>query len=311
MDKELRKKLLAWFEKNGRHQYPWRQSNNLYYIFLSEIMLQQTQINRVATNYFPRFIKRFPTIIELANASLDDVLALWSGLGYYKRAQNLHKSAQIIVNQKTFPTTFEALKKLPGVGKYTTSAILAFGLNYPIVVIDSNIKRLYFRLFATTSMQYIQQKAQKLLDKSYPKEYNLALMDIGATICLPKKTACLFCPLQYFCKGKNNIAAFTKTKSQKKEEKELFFSIFLKKNQIALIKSKEKLYNNLLVLPPSKEKKNYLASFTHSYTKYKLKVHLYEGNEEDQSFIWYDLKNIENAPIASLTKKALQALNLI
>ena len=196
--------LLRWFDEN-RRDLPWRQTRDPYAIWLSEVILQQTRIQQ-GWAYWERFMKRFPTVEDLAAASEDDVLRLWQGLGYYSRARNLHAAARQIVAQERFPDTIEGIRKLKGVGDYTAAAIgsIAFGL--PEAVVDGNVYRVLARHFGietpintTEGKHLFKQLAQSLLPADKPSEFNQAMMDFGALQCTPKSPRCLLCPLSESC----------------------------------------------------------------------------------------------------------------
>ena len=307
---EAQSSLLKWYSQNGRFSLPWRQSSDIYHIYISEIMLQQTQVSRVQEHYYPLFLERYPTIKDLANCQLDDLLATWSGLGYYSRARNLHKAAQICAKEG-FPNSPKEFMKLPGIGKYTASAICSFALNQNISVVDTNIARVLKRLFAMSDPKdtIIWEYADSFLNHQNPKEHNLALMDLGSLICTPKEPKCKECPLEPFCKGKENPTLYTQSKKVKYESLELFLGLFIKGGKLALVKSKERLYHSLLTLPHTDPiEENFIGKFKHSYTKYRIDVNLYKIEECSEEIIWYELSEIENAPVSSLTKKALQFL---
>ncbi len=206
------RQLLQWHIKNPR-PLPWDGGpRDAYHIWVSEIIMQQTRIEQGGP-YYLRFIKRFPTIKQLATAPIDEVLRYWQGLGYYSRARNLHKAAQIIVNDLggVFPSTHEALMKLPGVGEYTAAAIASFAFNLPHPVVDGNVKRLLARFtgFTTSidessSHQKIVQLATQLMQEKYPAEFNQAIMNFGALVCTPKNPFCKTCPLSKKCYALNN-----------------------------------------------------------------------------------------------------------
>ena len=198
--------LLRWFDEN-RRDLPWRQTRDPYAIWLSEIILQQTRIQQ-GWAYWERFMKRFPTVDLLAEASEDEVLRLWQGLGYYSRARNLHTAAQQIVEQGQFPNTLEGIRKLKGVGDYTAAAIgsIAFGL--PVAVVDGNVYRVLARHFGietpintTEGKKLFKQLAQSLLPADKPSEFNQAMMDFGAIQCTPQSPRCLLCPLAESCEA--------------------------------------------------------------------------------------------------------------
>lgn len=198
--------LLRWFDEN-RRDLPWRLTRDPYAIWLSEIILQQTRIQQ-GWAYWERFMKRFPTVDLLAEASEDEVLRLWQGLGYYSRARNLHTAAQQIVEQGQFPNTLEGIRKLKGVGDYTAAAIgsIAFGL--PEAVVDGNVYRVLARHFGietpintTEGKKLFKQLAQSLLPADKPSEFNQAMMDFGAIQCTPQSPRCLLCPLAESCEA--------------------------------------------------------------------------------------------------------------
>lgn len=307
--KHIHNKLLKWYKKEGRHELPWRNTKDIYHIYLSEVMLQQTQVSRVREEYYPQFLEKFPTLRALANATQDEVLSAWSGLGYYSRARNLQKTAQSVDTK--LPTTQEELVKLPGIGRYTASAICSFGHNQNIPVVDTNIARVIKRYYALLNPKdaSVWNYATSFVNATSPRDHNLALMDLGSLICLPKNPKCSICPLENGCLGKSEAELYTQTKKKEYIALELFYGIYIKDNTIALEVSKEKMYKDMLVLPSVEPlEENFIASFKHSYTKYKLTVNLYRVDELEGSFIWLDLKNLETAPISSLTKKAQKFL---
>jgi A/G-specific adenine glycosylase len=205
----LRHKLLAWFDQN-RRDLPWRRTLDPYAIWVSEIMLQQTRVAVVVERY-TAFLECFPTVTALAHAAESSVLALWSGLGYYRRARMLYQAAGIISAEFAgkMPTTAADLRKLPGVGAYTSAAIASIAHGEPVAVVDGNVERVVQRLVGIGSdstsgrAELVRQTnnfAQKLLDPDRPGDHNQAMMELGATICLPRNPLCLQCPLERSCK---------------------------------------------------------------------------------------------------------------
>jgi A/G-specific adenine glycosylase len=201
--------VLNWFDHHGRKNLPWQLIQTPYHVWISEIMLQQTQVMTVIP-YFEKFIKRFPNVKKLALAKTDDVLAHWSGLGYYARARNLHKTAQIILNeyQEKFPNNLEDLQKLPGIGRSTAGAILALGMQKPASILDGNVKRVLCRFHAIDelpSKPHVIKKLWELAEKYTPQkrvaDYTQAMMDLGAMVCTRNKPKCEYCPLQKNCLG--------------------------------------------------------------------------------------------------------------
>ena len=199
--------LVRWQKKHGRHDLPWQQTTDPYRIWLSEIMLQQTQVQTVIP-YYARFLERFPTIKDLAKADINDVLTLWAGLGYYARARNLHACAQAITTdyQGQFPNDPEALATLPGIGRSTAAAICAFAFGHRAAILDGNVKRVFCRVFGiegvpTTSAvdKQLWLLAESLLPKTGIEAYTQGLMDLGATCCSRTKARCDVCPMSGFC----------------------------------------------------------------------------------------------------------------
>ena len=202
-------RLLTWWDLHGRKDLPWQHPRSAYRVWVSEIMLQQTQVKTVIP-YFNRFIERFPDIQVLAGTEPDDVLAVWSGLGYYARARNLLKTAKICLqdHQGTLPKTPEALVRLPGIGESTANAIYSQAYDQPAVVLDGNVKRVLSRYFAvegwpgkSSTHKELWNKAEKLLPTSRGADYTQAIMDLGATLCTRTKPACEQCPVSDDCKA--------------------------------------------------------------------------------------------------------------
>lgn len=206
--------LYDWYATNHRI-LPWRETTNPYYIWLSEIILQQTRVAQ-GMEYYHQFVSTYPTIDLLASAAEDDVLRLWQGLGYYSRARNLHKAAKLIISQPDladnawhFPATFDELRALPGVGDYTAGAIASFAYNLPYPALDGNVYRVLARLFdcdtafdTAAGKKYFHQLAEQLLDREQPRLFNSAIMEFGALYCLPASQDCDGCPIGTYCLAK-------------------------------------------------------------------------------------------------------------
>lgn len=201
--------VVRWQRTHGRHSLPWQQGRDPYRVWLSEVMLQQTQVS-VVLGYYQRFLDRFPDVRALAAAPLDDVLGLWSGLGYYSRARNLHRCAQAVVERHGggFPGSAALLEQLPGIGRSTAAAIAAFCFGERVAILDGNVKRVLARVLAyegdlgsTAGVNGLWERATSLLprDANDMPSYTQGLMDLGATICLARQPSCLLCPLEASC----------------------------------------------------------------------------------------------------------------
>lgn len=203
--KELfRRKILRWYKKN-RRPLPWRRNPTAYRVWISEIMLQQTQSQTVIP-YYNRFLEHFPDIADLAQAREEDVLALWSGLGYYRRARNIHKAAREIVRyyDGTFPSDYQAIRSLPGIGPYTAGAICSIAFNQPKPVVDGNIRRVLARLNGLTERtpdRYFWDWMASCVPRKDPSLFNQGIMELGALVCLPRQPLCPQCPVRSLCKA--------------------------------------------------------------------------------------------------------------
>jgi A/G-specific adenine glycosylase len=203
--------LLAWYHANKR-SLPWRGYPSAYAVWVSEIMLQQTRVEAVIP-YFEAWMRLFPTVEYLANASERDVLNAWEGLGYYSRARNLHKAAKMVVDQYNgeIPQDLDELRTLPGIGRYTLGAIASIAFDMDVSALDGNIKRVYARIFdvdvpvdSPAGEKILWDLADRNLPKGHAGDYNQALMDLGATLCVPKNPRCLICPVMKLCKARQN-----------------------------------------------------------------------------------------------------------
>lgn len=253
--------VLMWFDQYGRKHLPWQQNKTLYSVWLSEVMLQQTQVATVIP-YFERFMARFPSVVDLANAHLDEVLHLWTGLGYYARARNLHKAAQQIRDEfgGQFPTQFADVLALSGVGRSTAGAILSSVLGAPYPILDGNVKRVLSRYFAVAGWSgekmvenQLWQLSSEVTPYQHTSEFNQAMMDLGAMICTRSKPKCTLCPLEKQCET-NRLQAWADYPAKKPKkalpEKQTYFLIVKAGNQI-LLQQREAagLWGGLYVFP--------------------------------------------------------------
>lgn len=193
-----RSRLLRWYDAH-RRDLPWRRTRDPYRIWLSEVMLQQTRVATVLS-YYRDFLRRFPSLKALAAAKEREVLTLWSGLGYYRRARALHAAACRLVAGSRFPRTAEGWRELPGIGRYTAAAIASIAFGEAVAVVDGNVERVLRRFLSLPQRADVWETAQSLISRSRPGDYNQALMEMGATVCLPRLPQCPVCPLQSFCR---------------------------------------------------------------------------------------------------------------
>lgn len=291
--------VLAWYDKFGRKHLPWQQNKTLYTVWLSEVMLQQTQVATVIP-YFEQFVKTFPNVTALANASQDEVLHLWTGLGYYARARNLHKAAQKVRDEfeGNFPTEFEQVWALPGVGRSTAGAILSSVQNQPYPILDGNVKRVlarYFEVEGWSGEKKVENRLWTLTEQVTPAErvadFNQAMMDIGAMVCTRTKPKCTLCPLQNDCLAyKNESWDLFPGKKPKKTipEKETYFLILSKQGKVWLEQRESAgLWGGLFCFPQFENKASLLdflaqegvthyqewVTFRHTFSHFHLDIH--------------------------------------
>jgi len=200
----IRRRLLSWYETHKR-DLPWRRTSDPYAIWISETMLQQTQVATVVP-YYNRFMKVFPNVKGLDRAPLAKVLALWSGLGYYRRAENLKKTARVLATRHRgqLPDDYDNLRALPGIGEYTAGALLSIAFGKPYPAIDGNARRVLARLFLVSGEKMLRGTARRLVSKSRPGQFNQSLMELGSVLCTPKNPRCAECPVEIFCATQRN-----------------------------------------------------------------------------------------------------------
>jgi len=218
-DPDFGSQLLAWYDVHAR-DLPWRKNRDPYRVWVSEIMLQQTRVAAVI-EYYQEFIRRFPTVQKLAAAQEASVLAAWSGLGYYRRARMLHAAAKVIARERSgkFPTTAEDWRTLPGIGRYTSAAIASIAFEQPVAVVDGNVARVLQRIAgACMPTEKIWHRAENLIDRKRPGDFNQAVMELGATVCTPRGPACLTCPVVELCASRGEMTTKAKSCGQKKRE---------------------------------------------------------------------------------------------
>lgn len=317
-------KLNDWYEKNKR-VLPWRKNKNPYFIWISEVMLQQTTVVAVIP-YFERFISKFPDVHKLAQAPLEEVLESWSGLGYYSRARNLHKSAKIL-SKKGFPKSFKELIELPGFGPYTSRAVSSIAFNEAAGVLDGNVIRVLSRRFGIKKNWWenkVREEFQELSDEVVshgdPSTLNQALMELGATVCTPEKTLCTLCPWNKNCVAFSDgtVAKLPLKKPRKKTELWIYTPHIVEKNKkILFVKNQttpflKKIWTLPGDLKPAEKKPAeflFKHSITHNYIYVlppkKLKPNLYKSTGED--ILWIDSESVSKHSPSSLTKKILSS----
>ena len=316
------KKILKWYDLNKR-ELPWRRNfsfqKKLYYTLVSEFMLQQTQVVTVIP-YFKRFIKYIPNLKSLAKVENKKLIKLWEGLGYYSRARNLKKTAQIISKnfQGKLPNNFEDLKSLPGIGDYTATAILAIAFNKTLIPLDGNIERVLKRYLYLKKKKEIQK--DNLIKKksifgisSRSSDYAQALMELGALICKPYNPICSQCPISKSCRSykRNDFSLFKNTKKNK--NKFFILKVYKKNQRYLLIKNtKFNFLKNLTIFPMEELHKpknfNENLNFKMSNMNMNIKIEYSKDNQKFPLSYWVDKKKLNNYILPSFTKKVVQYL---
>lgn len=319
--KKIHNEILQWYEANGRKELPWRNltgENAPYGVYVSEIMLQQTQVTTVLDGYYERFLCEFPSLEVLSRADEERVLFLWRGLGYYSRARNMLKTAKIC--GKNLPTDVEELVRLPGIGDYTAGAIACFGFGRAVSFVDSNIKRVLSRFFAMSepTMRELKIAAQKILNLQNSFDHNQALLDIGAMVCVPLSPKCPLCPLQHFCKGIEDPLTYTQKKKINYEALDLNIGVCIDAGKLAFIKSSVSLYKGLYNFPQIRGDIEdgiltfpLIGTLRHSYTRYRLTLRVYLISDTkylQEGIELFDFSKLVELPMSSM---ALKVLDLI
>jgi A/G-specific adenine glycosylase len=308
---QLRRRLLAWYDNNKR-DLPWRGEHDPYRIWVSEIMLQQTRVAAVI-EYYHRFLKKFPTVKKLAQAKESDVLAQWSGLGYYRRARMMHQAAQIIVKEhgSKFPRTSEALRTLPGIGRYTAAAIASIAFNEPVAVLDGNVERVLIRVHGKKiRLNKLWDIAQQWLAPSRPGDFNQAMMELGATVCLPKSPLCQGCPLFQWCKTKGEHSG---GKREKRKQVEISLAFFERNGKLQLIQRahSHSLMAGMWELPRARGKSKPILLVKHSITDTDYLVTVHRRSQIAQNGHWIKTSELNQLPLTGLTRKVLTKLEIL
>jgi A/G-specific adenine glycosylase len=322
---EFRSGLLAWYQVHAR-SLPWRETMDPYRILVSELMLQQTQVATVL-GYYQQWLERFPTIRDLAQADEASVLRVWQGLGYYRRARNLHQCSKIIVGQfdGQFPSTVKQLTRLPGIGKYTAGAIVSFAFDRPAAIVDANIARVLSRLAnlqepinKLPGERAIWELAGRFAEGANPRLSNSALMELGATLCVPRRPLCVICPVRMFCRAKNPESLPRKGKRPAIEKRSEYYFLTARKGHVLLEQRPGRRWQGLWSLPVLDARSNVVdveatelpfVCVRHSITRFIVQLNLFlrEPPERlDQGQAWQSLATIDALPMPSPHRRALK-----
>lgn len=332
-------RVLQWFEQNGRHDLPWQHPATPYRVWISEVMLQQTQVATVIP-YFERFVERFPDVARLAAADLDEVLALWAGLGYYARARNLHKCAQTLIQDYAgeFPETLEAVAALPGIGRSTAGAILSLSRNQPHPILDGNVKRVLARYFAIAGwpgQSAVSKKLWQLSEAVTPAtrtgDFNQAMMDLGATVCA-RQPQCHQCPLRVGCQalaaGNPRDYPGRKPKRAKPRRQTVMLIVQAAEGILLLRRPAQGIWPGLWSLPECPVSKDpvawaksemgmvidtirHAAPLRHEFTHFSLDIHpvyarLAQGIEmRDGEWVWYNSQSSTSRGLPAPVKRLI------
>jgi len=322
---KIARRLLSWYDA-GHRDLPWRRTSDPYRIWVSEIMLQQTRAQTVIP-YYERFLERFPDVESLASASETDLLALWSGLGYYSRARNLKRAAEAIVAAGGFPREYEAIRALPGVGDYTAAAIGSIAFELPRVVVDGNVLRVAARIendaadiSAPRTRERFRTVAQEWLDASRPGAFNQALMELGATVCGPRNPLCRACPLRDLCRAHQaGTASQLPVKLRRQEPVSIRAALLLvRRGDLILLKQRadhETRMPGFWDLPapedlPAARIGECCGEFRHSITHHRYSFRVLRAalprRALGREFAWFAAEKLNQIPLSTTARKALK-----
>jgi A/G-specific adenine glycosylase len=319
----LRRKLLAWYARNQR-DLPWRRTTDPYRIWLSEIMLQQTRAQAVIP-YYHRFLQKFPTAAALAAAAEESVLTAWSGLGYYSRARNLRTAAQQIARAGAFPRDYGSIRELAGVGDYTAAAVASIAFALPHAVLDGNVMRVLARLLndageisSTQTKRRLRDEAERLLDRAQPGRFNQALMELGATVCVPRSPRCGDCPLSRECRGlRLGTAAELPVKLRKRDPVEIAATVTIvaRSGRVLLRRraASEGRMAGFWELPepsqlPGLRQTETIGKFHHTITHHRYTFLVTTGNvaRAPGHYRWIARARLGQLPLSTIARKALR-----
>jgi A/G-specific adenine glycosylase len=319
---QFRATLLDWFARHKR-DLPWRRTRDPYAIWISEIMLQQTRVAAVVP-YYERFLARFPDYGALARAAEAELLAQWAGLGYYYRARNMQKAARLMVENGCFPSNYGEIRQLPGVGDYTAAAIASIAFDLPNAVLDGNVLRVLSRVFddatniaSTAGRRRFSELANELLDRAAPGEFNQALMELGATICLPENPQCLVCPVAELCRARANgtqsqLPVKIVARRNVQEQRTVFWIEQAGKLLLWQRAADSRLMPGFWELPEAAQLEGLangrkLGSFRHTITFHNYRFEVMEASapEDAGGCEWVPLEELSRLPLSTIVKKAL------
>jgi A/G-specific adenine glycosylase len=311
---DLRRALLTWYDKNQR-DLPWRKTRDPYRVWVSEIMLQQTRVAVVMLRY-SEFLQRFPSVQKLAAAPESSALAQWSGLGYYRRARNLYAAAKLVAREGKFPRDAEGWRALPGIGRYTAAAIASIAFGEPVAVVDGNVERVLRRLLARTPPEKeLWSTAQKLLDRKRPGDFNQAMMELGATVCLPGQPLCSACPIRKFCRTQGRGAV--EGRKPRQQRRKVTYALAVSKHSVRLVhrRASAGLMAGMWELPEVKRPSasdEILHSLRHSITVTNFEVNVIRRRGAfGQNGQWVGILRLGSLPLTGLAKKILRTAGII
>lgn len=312
--KLFRRRLLNWYSQNKR-ELPWRKDRDPYRVWVSEVMLQQTRVAAVLEHY-ARFLRRFPTVKHLAAARESSVLALWSGLGYYRRGRMLHAAAKKVVRERAadFPRSAEELRSLPGIGRYTAAAISSIAFDEAVAVVDGNVERVLQRLLGKElTARTLWNTAEGLLEPRRPGDFNQAMMELGAMVCTPMAPRCLLCPVREFCRNRGEIAQKRKLTRQKKAD--IHYSLNCRDGSVLLVRRAKDaaLMPSMWELPESRAgSQPAFLTLRHSITvtDYTVQVTKEEAGLSSEG-TWYSTSQLGTLPLTGLARKILRTVQLL
>jgi A/G-specific adenine glycosylase len=314
--REFERHLLGWFDRNQR-DLPWRRDRDPYRVWLSEIMLQQTRVAAVVEHYH-RFLERFPSLQTLAAARLSSVVAAWSGLGYYRRAHSLHAAAREIVHRRQgrFPRTRAELETLPGIGRYSAAAISSIAFGQAVAAVDGNVERVLQRVFGRSmGGNALWHAAAELLSRARPGDFNQAMMELGATLCLPREPRCCSCPIRGMCRTQGELERFPPARRQAKQAVD--YALDCRQDSVFLVRRAKEatLMPGMWELPQifagtGSTEARFTLRHSITSTDYLVRVACLQLPLQTEG-CWFKTSRVGRLPLTGLARKILRRANLI